>query len=560
MEPSNVSVATGVTAMRRRPEIRFATRLLLVAFGGVLATAPGCGDDGGATDGGLADSASSSDAHIVDGGLDGGAPDAATADAGVDADVLDAGVDAIPRLAACADPRDEDGDGLGGYPGDPGCVSRDDDDESDDCPAGPGCPRCSNGIDDDTDGVTDYPADIGCPAAGGDDEANICGPGLEVQPFVAPVTGDLVAGPSHTTASCAADSASSPEQVWALRVDEPLEALWFEQWGTSPAPLNTATLSVRDGVCDLPAAELACSSDPTHVATVAIGDPAPGTYYVLVEGKDGDLGTYGLEARAVVPSGARCTGAPYPTSCIPGEACDVRGDGLCHPVACADGVDNDGDGHADWPDDPGCLGPSGLLENDGCPGPTCPACANGVDDDLDGRTDHADRDCPYPGFPAEAVACPGETDPLIEITGPVVSGTTVGATSDQTLEMDHMCHDREVDHGAPDLVHWLYLAGMADIELVDRGSFGGLLGAVASDCGWFDFDACLDNGMSSLWRNVGPGYLFIVVDGDQGIAGAYSFTVSGRYHAGAPCDPDQITAGIMACAELTSCVDGVCRY
>src|SRR5690606_15249002 len=51
------------------------------------------------------------------------------------------------------------------YPVDPGCETPDDDDETDDCPSGPNCPRCANGIDDDNDGAIDYPADINCTSA-----------------------------------------------------------------------------------------------------------------------------------------------------------------------------------------------------------------------------------------------------------------------------------------------------------------------------------------------------------------------------------------------------------
>lgn len=49
--------------------------------------------------------------------------------------------------------------------------------------------------------------------------------------------------------------------------------------------------------------------------------------------------------------------------------------------ACSDGKDNDGDGLADYPMDPGC---SSVLDNDETGGA---ACSNGMDDDGDGQTD-----------------------------------------------------------------------------------------------------------------------------------------------------------------------------
>lgn len=53
--------------------------------------------------------------------------------------------------------------------------------------------------------------------------------------------------------------------------------------------------------------------------------------------------------------------------------------------ACRDGVDNDGDRHADFPADPGCAGPESLLED--------PPCDDRMDNDHDGRVDGADAEC-----------------------------------------------------------------------------------------------------------------------------------------------------------------------
>lgn len=62
---------------------------------------------------------------------------------------------------------------------------------------------------------------------------------------------------------------------------------------------------------------------------------------------------------------------------------------------CMDGRDNDGDGKTDFPNDPGCLDSHQDTETDDCPdGPHCPQCANGKDDDGDGLIDYpADPGC-----------------------------------------------------------------------------------------------------------------------------------------------------------------------
>ncbi|NVB83468.1 MAG: hypothetical protein HOV81_34160 [Kofleriaceae bacterium] len=58
---------------------------------------------------------------------------------------------------------------------------------------------------------------------------------------------------------------------------------------------------------------------------------------------------------------------------------------------CNDGRDNDNDGKIDFPYDPGCSLPNEDQEEDDCPdGPRCPQCSNGVDDDMNGTTDWPD--------------------------------------------------------------------------------------------------------------------------------------------------------------------------
>jgi hypothetical protein len=48
-------------------------------------------------------------------------------------------------------------------------------------------------------------------------------------------------------------------------------------------------------------------------------------------------------------------------------------------LACDDGADNDGDALVDHPEDPGCFHPASYLED--------PACQDGADNDGDGKID-----------------------------------------------------------------------------------------------------------------------------------------------------------------------------
>jgi hypothetical protein len=76
---------------------------------------------------------------------------------------------------------------------------------------------------------------------------------------------------------------------------------------------------------------------------------------------------------------------------------------------CANGVDDDGDGAADYPNDPGCRMPYAPTE--------APACDDGADNDGDGRIDFgADLQCASAWDPHEAAGACGvgaELAPLL---------------------------------------------------------------------------------------------------------------------------------------------------
>ncbi len=66
-----------------------------------------------------------------------------------------------------------------------------------------------------------------------------------------------------------------------------------------------------------------------------------------------------------------------------GSGCDAGA--FEYAPACADGLDNDGDGLVDYPADPGCASATGAIEN--------PQCNDGIDNDGDGLIDLADPGC-----------------------------------------------------------------------------------------------------------------------------------------------------------------------
>jgi hypothetical protein len=66
-------------------------------------------------------------------------------------------------------------------------------------------------------------------------------------------------------------------------------------------------------------------------------------------------------------------------------------------AVCDDGVDNDADGAVDYPEDPGCAFVNAADE--------APACDDGVDNDADGDLDLADPHCTFAWWDDEAHAC-----------------------------------------------------------------------------------------------------------------------------------------------------------
>ena len=113
------------------------------------------------------------------------------------------------------------------------------------------------------------------------------------------------------------------------------------------------------------------------------------------------------------------------------------------PPACADGLDQDGDGQADFPDDAGC----DDLDDDDERSPLLP-CDDGVDNDLDGRADFDPLTAADPGhlagagdpacrdtlFPREHAACQDGAnndfaDDLVDFDGGVsIHGACAGGS------------------------------------------------------------------------------------------------------------------------------------
>ncbi len=307
------------------------------------------------------------------------------------------------NIEACRNGQDDDEDGHQDYPNDPGCEGPRDPDERDPNPP----PACGDGEDNDGNGSADYPEDAaGCTYAADPTEGDPC---IDLEPVditgLGNTRGNTDDAANEFRASCGFDSGPESVLLWRVEDDRPLQRMVATTRGTS----FDTVLHVRDR-CDAPAAdELACDDDggPSGSSVVRLGPQAPGMeLWFFVDGARGDTGgIWRLEILAFLAEGANCEGrGGY--LCGDGLACHEQNDGalLCTPSACADGVDNDEDGVADWPAEPGCANSRDDDESDDA-GPLA-ACNNGLDDDGDGAVDWPDdAKCIGAADPSEEPEC-----------------------------------------------------------------------------------------------------------------------------------------------------------
>ncbi len=321
--------------------------------------------------------------------------------------VADPTEEAPDEIAACADRIDNDGDGIIDFPFEPGCAAAGDEDESDpiavtacangedddgdglpDFPADPGCfgvgdrdegdkpvtPACADGQDNDRDGHIDWPDDAECYAASDSNEKGSCldrydppeltdGVGLVI---------DTSQGVFRSAGSCG--GMGSPERVLFYRLTNQIEALEVTTVGEGTAV--PTSLYVRRTDCLEADAELVCSrEEPDAVSpgqTVRIDDPQPGEYFIFVDGVAGAGGPVEVTVDEVPL--AQCLNlidddedgtADYPADpgCRRPDDRDETDEGL---TVCSNDEDDDGDGLVDYPQDPGCIAASSDDETDVC--------------------------------------------------------------------------------------------------------------------------------------------------------------------------------------------------
>lgn len=456
----------------------------------------------------------------------------------------------------CADDVDDDGDGKVGYPTDPGCTSLDDNSEADTCPGvGPGCPECSDGADNDGDGKTDYPMDPTCAAAGDSSEACVSTDGVPLVTMSGQAS-TTVGAVNDVRPTCSSSSSMAPDKTF--RLDLPATTTLRIE----PVTTWDSVAALYDATCGGTA--IACQDNDVIIRT---NQPA-GTYFLVVDGySTSSTGAFTVSVAGKIANGASCE-SPLATSgaltCGQSFTCKgTAGARTCQPGLCGDGIDNDGDGKTDYPNDPGCTDLGDDTEEDPA---TPPVCANSSDDDADGAIDFpADYGCSSAAGTSE-VFCTGEVDPTSLITTNPTTGTTVGLANNFTSAMN--CPTSSPSTNGPDKVFALAVPVYLNSLTMDLATSSFDTTLTFRDASCATQLACNDDSAGRQSKlmvpNVTPGNYAIVVDGygsgTTGAAGTYKLVVKGVAAAGQACTSTLFAGGVDAVLSCpTACTAGLCN-
>ena len=334
----------------------------------------------------------------------------------------------------CSDGVDDDGDGKARLPDRPGLRSR---------PTTTTRPmivrvvrtarQCSDGIDNDGDGEIDYPNDSNCIAASGKFES--CVDTDPVTNIVGPTTtGTTVGLHNDTVASCGDSASDAADKSYKLHLPMKVDQLTITTTSTGTADLVTSAFNPSCGGTPLDCEDF----NPIVLTNLPVGD-----VYFVVDGyfdAADDNGPFTIGVAGKIKNGESCEGALVTSgmlACGPTARCmGTAGMKTCVPYQCSDGIDNNGDGNIDYPNDPGCDSPTDDTETTVCPGANCPVCSDGIDNDGDGHIDYAtDLSCWAASGTNESFCNGGtETDHSMVVLSATTFGNTTGLHNDETTE------------------------------------------------------------------------------------------------------------------------------
>jgi hypothetical protein len=243
--------------------------------------------------------------------------------------------------------------------------------------------------------------------------------------------------------------------------------------------------------------------------------------------------------------------------CEAGSLCKGSvGSRTCQKAQCNDGVDNNGGGKIDYPNDPGCDSPDDDTES--APAST-PQCSNGTDDDGAGGIDYAnDKSCWAASCNLESF-CNTEADRTQLIYAPAQTGTTVGAAGNYAPSC--------VGTTGNDVTFALVLPVAVDTLTVDtRGSaIDSVLAVTTPTCAPANELGCNDDGGGNLTSSVtltavAAGTYAVVVDTySTTTANTFNLNTHGVVAANTACTSPLFTTGVLTCPAGTTCNGGTCH-
>jgi hypothetical protein len=465
------------------------------------------------------------------------------------------------RASQCNDGMDNNGDGRIDYPSDPGCSNPSDPAEDTVCP-GPTCPVCSDGADNDADMMTDYPTDTSCSVASGATEA--CN--AELNPILPirtrSISDTMVGATDEFNPSCGQDGGA--DRLFTLE----LPALATLKIDTEGSSFDTL-LSLLNSTCALPS--ITCNDDSGILAGASLikrTNVAAGLYIVSVDAYNAATvpGPFNLNVSGTVTPGGACEGPLFENgvlTCAVGYFCAGPAGARTCRSQCNDGVDNNGDGRADYPADPGCTDILDTVEDTVCPGASCPVCSNMDDDDGDMQIDWpADLGCQAASGTTEAF-CPSDPDLRGAITMPVTAGTLAAPAADH---VEPACLISPANSGN-EVVYALVAPVAASWVISTDGSaiVDTILSLYDSNCSLPPL-ACDDDGgagaLSQISMDLPAGNYAIQVDSfsQTGNNGPFLLNVQGTAEPGADCTSPLFTTGVLVCSDGQTCGPaGVCE-
>ncbi len=488
-------------------------------------------------------------------------PNAVTCGTGLVCRIPLGGAQNVCSKPMCSDGVDDDGDGKNDFPTDPGCTSPDDNDETDSCPgAGPGCPQCGDGVDNDSDGLTDYPNDPNCTSAATSSESCV---DTDVVPTITGTTtsGTTVGSHNDSHQACGSSTTTTAGEVtYRFHAPMKLDTLSIT---TTPASGFDAVTAVYGPSCGGTA--LACEdTSPIQLTNVAAGDT-----YIVVDGWSSGTGAFTLGITGTIHNNESCE-SPLVTAgvlrCGATATCSgTAGSKKCMPAACSDGVDNNGDGKIDYPEDPGCDSPTDATEDTVCPGANCPVCSDGMDNDTDGHADYAtDLSCWAASGTSESFCNGVDTDRALHIGSYETRGTTVGMHSDFSTET---CQSSAGGNDVAIAITLPVPVTSIQFDTVDPGtSFDTIMSLRDATCGAATQILCNDDTSSPFSTrstivapNLAAGTYSLILDGYGTSSGTFVLHTHGVVANGTACTSPLFASGVLSCTSPATCTAGHCQ-